>query len=1146
MITASTHATVETVETVAQHVLDRSAEGRQHRLVDMLASLFRGSTGQRNSQHIESVTDDAHTRSLLFGHAHHVLNLTTSPPPSPFGSPTVRGGSFDDRAGLDLEERDIRVLLAQDVYSGEERPRLLYDSRRPQDAPSSQHERQDPARSPLPSTWRPSQSSRDRHEDSFRNRSSTFSESQSSWSKVNRDVSSKDEPFLECMFGVPSSTKTSSSTKMHVIPAKNRQHNAPERPPKRAPDSRDLGKRGVLARSHTSGHQSTLSSLDLDNRDALLVTRLFHVTLDENVKIVNTKENAQSPDGQQQPVKLVERRAPAYAIGLVIQLPSHSNRPQSSHFGVPRSSSYGQSFTSATSSFGSDTQSSWTFLDAIPTSLSSSIAIGDESDRRLDVIVENWDVILRSVSYFERIAARIVDEQLQRVIRFESEAQSKMPKSKLTRRDNQRIVGISDVSLVAQSSSLRSAANDVARRIVYAVRIPRVLTGVGFVAGHWTDEARMLHRVCGGKQQNFFLFSLLTAFLGNNVQWLERLAPEWYRKQYLETHKRSPELNTLASRTIVVSEHKGLARRLIYILASFLPSQDGTDGFRQGLDDSALPGSFSPSRRFHHDSSRRPSKPYIRDATLPRDSSAELLGTSASSRLSQGSAAMSTSPRKQLLRKDSNRFDIGGNGIRTMLDASAGTSSAVVPHAVETPTAYLSVRDSYFPESVLVETNDSLASADLSRVLTRASSAHRRTSSASSRWGSLVSGISEIWSNRQSSSVDRGSVTTVSQEASPANDHKRSASAALSINRGSNPLQTMVDEIDQGRIASAGYRTGHGATAALSPQYRQSRMMTSAPRLQVDEKDGVVDVEIDLPGFVSATKFASTTESASKHTANPMSCDHGAASSISSLRSMIGKTNKYTTAGSMNVGGFLRRHHEDFILHAVRPYNDLHEDIRRSMRAEPTPQEMLDQILRDKSSMTWVSICTTLVADTRNYSIQRFTLRRQYEIPAPEISDGQSVTETGAFRRSKMIMRHEEIAEDKVMEFDATLADAIEKLLNVSPADAAKSAPGTRTHSRNVSAGSERIERLGVGDPKNSSTMKARQDPSKIEQRDLVVGALEDVIRSVNAGLNNKHADQLRDNGTARRSDGPRQENALREGVRKWMIDVEHTSHTVW
>lgn len=1131
MITATAHATANTV---AQHVPS---------LTNMLASLFRGSTGQRTSQHIESVTDDAHTRSLLFGHAQQVFNLTTSPPPSPFGSPPVRGGSFDDRSGFELEERDIRVLLAQDVYSGEERPKLLFDSRKPQDTSFSHNERHDPTRSPLPPNWRSSQGFRDRHDDHLRNRSSTFSESQSSWSKVNRDVTSKDDPFLECMFGVTSSTKMSNSTKLHVVPAKNRQSNASERLPKRATETRELGKRGALARSHTSGNQPTLSALDLDNRDAVLVTRLFHVALDENMKIVNTKENAVSMDGQQQPAKLVERKAPAYAVGLVIQLPSSSssNRPQSSHFGMPRSASYGHSFTSVTSSFGSDMQSSWTFLDAIPTSLSSSITVGDESDRRLDVIVENWDVILRSVSAFERVAAHLVDQELQKVIRFESDAQTK-----LTRRDNQRIVGISDHGFVAQSSLLKSAANDVARRIVYAIRIPRVLTGIGFVAGHWTDEARMLHRVCGGRQQNFFLFNLLTAFLGSNVQWLERLAPEWYRKQYLESHKRSPEINTLASRTIVVSEHKGLARRLIYILASFLPSQDGTDGLRQSQEDTGLSGSFSPSRRFHHNQSRRPSKPYIKEATLPRDPSCDLLSTSASSRLSQGSVIMNSSPRKQMVRKDSNRFDIGGGGIRTMLDGSAGTSSAVVPHAVETPTAYLSVRDSYFPESAIVETNDSVATADLSRVLNRASSTHRRTSSASSRWGSLVSGLSEMWSNRQSSSIDRSSVTTMSQGASPAPEHKRAASAALSINRASNPLQMMVDELDQGRLASIGYRNGSSSAVPSSPHRRQSRMMTSAPRLQVDEKDGVIDVEIDLPGFVSATKFGPSTDSTSKPTNNPLAFNHGIASSVSSLRSMAGRTSRYTTSGSLNVGGFLRRHHEDFVLHAVRPYNDLHEDIRRSMRAEPTPQDMLDQMLRESSLMVWISICTTLVADTRGYSIQRFTLRRQYEVPAPDIMDGRPVLEASAYRRARLIMRHEEIAEDKVMEFDATLADAIEKLLNVGPNDITKSAPSTRTHQRNVSTGSERVDRLGVSDPRYPTPSKARQDPSKIEQRDLVVGALEDVIRSVNAGLTKKSTGQLRTDEVTRRGNSPRQENALREGVRKWMIDVEHNSHTVW
>ena len=69
----------------------------------------------------------------------------------------------------------------------------------------------------------------------------------------------------------------------------------------------------------------------------------------------------------------------------------------------------------------------------------------------------------------------------------------------------------------------------------------------------------------------------------------------------------------------------------------------------------------------------------------------------------------------------------------------------------------------------------------------------------------------------------------------------------------------------------------------------------------------------------------------------------------------------------------------------------------------------------------------------------------------------------------------------------------------------------------------------------------ARPDLPKLDQRNLVVGALEDIVRSVNDDLNNKghHGEGSTDTEA---NNGVRQESVLREGVKRWMRDVEHTS----
>lgn len=1128
----------------------------------MLASLLRGNSGQKGSQYPESVTDDAHTRNLLFGQSENIFNLTTSPPASPFGSPALRPTSFDDHGGLELEEKDVRVLLAQDAYSGSSGPALLFDSRKPLETRVSTEKSPSVTRAQLPTNWRASQAGTEKSEGTPRNRSLTFSDSQSSWGKANKDLAPKEDPLLECMFGAPSSTKTASSTKMHIIPARSRPISASDRLPRRPPDNIEPRRKAPLVRAQTSGQQPTLATLEDNNRDLLLITRLFHVTLEDNAKVVSPRDDiasaGQDPsvvtESQGKLPKLVELKVPAFAIGFVLQLPYLSQRPRSSQSRVGFNPATGLSLTSATSSFGSDMQSSWTFLDAIPASLSSSMTFSDDGDRRVDAIVANWDVILRSISSFERVATKVVNEQLESILAHMTEPQNKAPKEKFMQRINQRIIAIHDVGAISRQPSLASAASDISRRVVYAIRIPRVVTGLGVSAGHWIDEARMLYRSCGNRQQNFFLFNLLTAFLGNHMQWLERLAPEWYRKQFQASHKNPDEPRVLASRTIIVSEHKGLARRLIYILASFLPGRSGIDGLHRASEDTAIASSSSPSGNFSRGHfARRSSKPSIRSTQAGNESSKQILSTSASSHNSQASTFINRSPRKSFLRKDSNKFVLTKDAIisKPEIDGKPigkepiGTVAAAIPNAAATPLAYIaSRRDSYFPESPLVETNDSFASADLAKVLHKASFSHRRTSSVSSRWGSLVSGLSEIWSNKQGTPGDRGSVTTTSHGGSPAEQHKRSTSTALSIG-GNNLLQAMVDELDQDQGSLRKDPMKHGGQSSMSPGQQSIRTFSAAPRLHVDDTDGVVDVELDLPGFMSVTSLTPPQHQQNKSRSKAASFNRDCSDSICSLRSVAPKLASSNDDDRVNVGGYLKRHHEDFVLHAVRPYNELIGEIKRAMRAEPTPQEIKEQVAQQTLPATWMPICTTLVADTRAFSIHRMTLRRQFEMKVSPQSEARKNLTTDTGDLASIVVVNEEITDEVVMEFDTTLADAVEKALSVGPADPGRHSTPSRTHSRNVSVGSVRgtVPSASLAQSETQRTLGTAES-IRSDHRNPVVGALEDVVKSVNEDLNKPG--QSREQETAQKSKNKAapQENALREGVKNWMLNVEQTS--VW
>jgi len=391
----------------------------------------------------------------------------------------------------------------------------------------------------------------------------------------------------------------------------------------------------------------------------------------------------------------------------------------------------------------------------------------------------------------------------------------------------------------------------------------------------------------------------------------------------------------------------------------------------------------------------------------------------------------------------------------------------------------------------------------------------------------------------------------MSQGVSPVRLHQRTLSSAISnASSNTNSLQMMVDELDHDKKNKLRNEAALAPSNTMSPDRQSVRTLSAAPRLFVDDKDGVVDVELDLPGFMSFSSSTPARHPRLSQSKTRASLSRDKDDATYSLRSIPTKRAPIDDNDPVNVGGYLKKHHEDFILHAVKPYTDLLEDVKRSMRAEPTPSELKDQILQDGQVSSWVAVCTTLIADTKPFSIHRLTLRRQYEITAPKSASSCSPAPTpnGSVLHSRLLLRKEEITDELVMEFDTTLADAIEKILNVSGVDSTRtSAAGTptdrsRVHSRNVSTSTTASTKATISSSAIPSTGMGAAD-----HRDVVVGALEDVVRSVNSDLNRPGA-QREDTATLQQNgrDGPKQENALREGVKRWMLNVEQTSTSVW
>ncbi|KAL6251843.1 hypothetical protein RBB50_002053 [Rhinocladiella similis] len=1154
----------------------------------MLGRLIQGYS--RGGQ-LESATEETHTRTLLWPEVSPDGRYgSLSPPATPFGSPSLRASPFDDRAGLDLNEtKDLRVVIAQDAFGTHDRPMLLYDTQTAETTSG--------VTSPTGYDVSPFSSGSTPKElhtpitGHIRNRSSTMSGSAASWTRPNKESEPTDHlsNVLDCMFGVSSATKSGASTKIHVLPGERAVANG------RTPSSNAQGTtpmRAPLTRAKTSGNHTMTprqtaspKEAEVETRDSILITRIFPVTLPENKD--DLRQHRSSSAGQSDAAspctperelheqnahgkkpKLVEKKTPVYAIGLLFYLPRHGdNRPGTSAARPASRASF--NLNSAPASYGSD--ASWIFLNAIPDHLFSPEATSQSTDRSMGFIVQNWDTILRSLSVVEQVARAEIGDLLQQVNLAMISSAAKAPKGPSEQRTNQRNVYLRSPNLLAEASHLRPLIKHALGRMSYALRIPRVLTGFGLDnGGHWLDEARYLVRLCGNKQQNFFLFNLLTAFLGNHTEWLERLGPDWYRKQFKAMSKTRAPSSTLASRTVIICDNRSMARRLIFLLATFLPRSVGATALAKVGGDYMSPlltpdiESSSPAgktlrggsmRRHIHTKSREGTVSFstreIPDLSTSVSSTDSVNGLGKA--LRSNSRSVLSRPETELMAtKQPSVFTPDGGGVVQKTDA---TSSTATPGR-STPVPYFSAKaDSYFPDGAVAEADEGSASADLARILRRDSIGHPQSDQSSINWGSLISNVSGLWSKKGSSSSSAAEASASSATGS-LRDRRKNAPQTVSIHtRKPSHLERMVNEASTLRRVG----TESASDRAAIPIQRPPTISKEAqpPRLTVDDKDGVVDVDISLPGFIGWTDRKITSPASSFRLRSPSITSTDDAGSF-----LNHHTRRNDAAGSkpLNVAGFLRRYHEDFILQGVKPYPDLKEEVRQSMARELTPQEELQSSLpEERDGEWWVNVCTTLLADCRNFTIQRLTLQRRIEhdmatdkkdVHIPTMKP-QSAPSGLRYRRTPVFQSEdsERFISETVMDFDTTLTDAIERVLNEAEQSRLKSVTPSRTHSRAVSmASSARSEPLDI-----SGSSKSRYDsralmPSQTECRQAVVGALEEVVKSVNDDLAKHHrtkdADGSLNVDSKALEQEMKQDNILREGVKKWLLNVE--TRSVW
>jgi hypothetical protein len=876
--------------------------------------------------------------------------------------------------------------------------------------------------------------------------------------------------------------------------------------------------------------------------------------------------------------KIKEKKTPMYAVAITIQIPllsRNSGRP-GSRFNTQASDS---PKVGMSCSLDSDHRWRGGFLDDSLSSASPPASL----DERIDLLVDHWDVINRTLSHLERLSRKEILFLLKKVDSLGANPKPAKPPN--MQRTNQTIVHL-PANILAVNSKLKEEAFRSARRISIALQTPHVVTGQSRW-GVWREEGRSIVRNIGDKEHSFFFLVLITAFLGNHTEWLSTLGPDWYRRRhYLQQKAQQDADPVLAHRTVIVSPDKMTARRLIFLLSAFLPAKQRFEPLPSPL----RPGTSASARAV---SQSPPTVPVLRQEPLrraiERRSRAQRLADSDTHQRSVSASSNETAHRSaegvdtSLPELGSRRRDSDARSIRTLgvpmhardprnKNTSVATTSTATPSSAVPVPHFASrqpLRDREDPDPS-AQGVDSLASENLLRNLQRSDSSaisgNGSVPSNGSRWGTLFSGL---WSSRQESTEGSDAVPV-------AEARKRSVSSYVGPKRNPPTLSEMVKEVSGETPGEASETTTSGTITiprsssqqgpqenAPEPSSLPEQNRESSLKMSVRGDDGIVDVELPLPGFLSLSSSGDSTIASPKKTRTSVTSVDALASTHSS-NSGFHCGPKDNDGPSVNVAGWLKNFHDDFLLQGVRPYAGVEADIKRAMQAEPTPSSAFS--FEPEGQAKWVDVATTLIADTRNFSVKRLRLRRKVvgsgscRSPSTPGAPSQPGTPrhifghptsasqlTSFFSTASASSRtsvhsveafdapeyEERFVEEPVMDLDGTLVDALERVL-------AQSGQSSLAHSRAQSPSRGR-----KGEDKNTSDTVARDEVPSIEVpraecRKMVLGALEEVVRSVTAEHCREDVDgELGLADRERRRSLAGADNTLREGIRKWLLDVE-------
>lgn len=956
-----------------------------------------------------------------------------------------------------------------------------------------------------------------------------------------------------------------------------------------------------LAQSFTSDSantpfQSSSTPPRQQDRNKILVTRLFPVNLpSDDLDTPNhssTPHSRFSEDGgfpfpyspdDSKPTKKkskpIQKRTPMYAVALVLQLPS--NPPSTPAATAPRSmfrgpSSYNEQDTFP-SSFGSARRSGWTMIGSGYGSESFESTYSNDVEDRMDAITQHWDIIMRTLTHLQSVVATTlipmlkqadlaapdpyptsISAQIARNSSVKSRRGSDASQMKPSK-TNAKLVALQPNCLV-QDHRISHEIEDAKVRIVTGLRATRVVTGQGRW-GPWREEARWVAKWAGTKEQGFFFFNLLTAFLATHTEWLQALSPLWYRRRrYQQQKAKSEEDTSLPSRTIIIAKDKMAARRLIFLLSAFLPANQQLPTVRaQRPATSASVAAFGHSPPSYivpinkEESLRRKinRRQGPRGASHTRSFSIQSQATTRSAtgipaQLAHLSMESSNHERRSSDFIKPAHLPIAGSDLNTR-KSSAATANTVVP---DSAVAHFStMHRSGTARGARPGSSGSVAADDLKRTLTRGDStghaSHGSTDSRqSSRWGSVISGL---WSARR-----RESTSTSSQShdiSSYRNSLHMSPTKAMASER--DKLSEMVREAQL--LDTPTSQTFNEDTTPLQPPDTPRRLdgkqfdpqsrtpdplgaYESPVKTSINNDDGVIDVDVQFPEYLTSFETAVSSPSSSGYLSTP-----GLGSGLDGFEQF----SRLAIDGDapLNVAGWLKRFHPDFTLQAIPPQKGLLDEVRESLAAEPTPSVHPSSVSGEWPAEHWVDVSTAVIADTTNFTIKRYRYRRLVRPRLPiDRTAASYLTPYGSYLMTPALSPYEQPIKDKIEEedlvtFDEALIDAVERVIAHS-SDVSKGSSNASSRSASKRRGRRDSEVSEIAPEQMIPACQPNfQEVPRAECKTVVLSALSDIVQEVAEQRERENEDSAQ---TVPYEITRERESTLRGAVRTWLESVEH------